>query len=66
MARNMHQVTGQDLQTLSKFVVCYTSNGIPIGGTRQAIEYAISLDIEVLNLGNPDDLEYIKTYIKEP
>ena len=65
MARNMHQVTGKDLQTFSNFVICYTPNGALTGGTAQAIKYAKSLEIEVINLGNKEDLLRIQDYIKE-
>ena len=66
MARNIHQITGQDLNTPSSFVVCYTPQGKLTGGTRQAIEYAMSLGIEVINLGNQESLDRINKYIKAP
>ena len=63
MARNMYQVTGRDLNTPSSFLVCYTNNGKLVGGTRQAIEYAMSLGIEVINLGRPADLNRAQIWL---
>ena len=66
MARNMHQVAGLDLLTPSSFLVCYTPNGALTGGTAQAIKYAMSLDIEVINIGNEKDLTRTTTYLNTP
>ncbi|QIG71374.1 DNA recombination-mediator protein [Rhizobium phage RHph_TM39] len=53
-ARNTYQVLGYDHQTWSKAVVCYTSDGLPIGGTRTAIKIAEMHGIPVINLGDPE------------
>ena len=66
MARNAHQVLGQDLSTPSQFVLCWTPDACvnsagrsrKTGGTGLAISLASSLGIDVHNLANP------KTYTK--
>ena len=55
-ARNMLQVLGQDLQTPSEFVVCWTPNGACIGGTATAIKLAQQHDIRVINMALEDFL----------
>lgn len=50
-ARNCHQVLGYDLQTPSKYVICWTRDGLTIGGTATAIKIADKYCIPVLNLG---------------
>jgi hypothetical protein len=49
-ARNVHQVLGQDCETRTKFVLCWTPNGAASGGTRQAVRIAQALAIPVLNI----------------
>ena len=53
-ARNCHQILGKDLKTKSKFVICWTDGGEPVGGTATAIKLALNNDIPVLNLGKWD------------
>lgn len=48
--RNCYQVLGQDLNTPSSFVVCWTKNAQEIGGTRTAIVLAKKHGIPVCNL----------------
>lgn len=55
MARNVPQVLGLDLRTLARMVVCYTKNGMDIGGTGQAIRVAKMLNIPVFNLYHRQD-----------
>ncbi len=60
MTRNIYQITGSKLDTLSSFVVCWTPDGCATakcrrketGGTGQAISYADELDIPIFNLMN--------------
>jgi len=60
MARNMYQVTGQDLNAPSEFIICWTPDGCTsmskrsrvTGGTGQAIAYGSDLEIPVFNLKN--------------
>ena len=49
-ARNAFQILGADLDTPSKFVICWTVNGQPIGGTGQALRMAAYYKIPVVNL----------------
>jgi hypothetical protein len=61
IARNMHQILGQDLNTPVEFVVCWTKDGCEshetynpssTGGTGSAIALASKLGIPVYNLFN--------------
>lgn len=60
-ARNSHQILGQDLQTPSDFVVCYTKKGKGAGGTGQAMRLAKSMNIPIFDCGlYEQDLELLK------
>ena len=54
LARNMYQILGRDLQTPSKFVVCWTPTldyaSFEAGGTRYALLLAQSRGIRIFNL----------------
>jgi len=49
-ARSGYQVLGRDLESPSKFVVCWTPRGADVGGTAQAIRIARAHNIPVFNL----------------
>lgn len=49
--RNVFQVLGPTLVEPVKFVVCWTKNGKPTGGTATAINLAKSRGIPVFNMG---------------
>lgn len=49
-ARNILQVLGQDLNTPSEVVICWTKDGQYIGGTRTALMVAKLYSIEIINL----------------
>jgi hypothetical protein len=51
MARNTHQILGQDCNTPVDFVVCYTKAGTGKGGTGQALRIAEDYQIPVIDLG---------------
>jgi hypothetical protein len=51
MARNTHQILGQDCNTPVDFVVCYTKAGAGKGGTGQALRIAEDHQIPVIDLG---------------
>lgn len=51
MARNSYQVLGIDLSTPASFIVCWTPQGKPTGGTSQAIRIANSYKIPIINYG---------------
>lgn len=53
-ARNVLQVLGEDLQTPSKFVICWTLDGACVGGTATAIKLAQQHNIRVINLALED------------
>lgn len=69
-ARNAHQVLGYDLETPSKFVICWTPGGRIEGGTATAIRIAGLYGIPVFNLGLPlwvgvKPLEIVSTIMEE-
>lgn len=67
MARNVMQVMGQNLDTPSAFVICWSSDGCntyekrskQTGGTGQAIALASIMGIPIYNLQRKDDHDYI-------
>lgn len=61
-ARNCHQVLGQDLNTPSEFVVCWTRDGKDSGGTGQALRIARAYDISIYNLADSKVLQF---YMKD-
>jgi hypothetical protein len=50
-ARNCYQVLGTDLNTPSKFVLCWTPSGSGSGGTGQALRIAKVNDIPIFDFG---------------
>ena len=63
MSRNVHQILGKDLDTPSKFVVCWTKDGKSTGGTGQALRISKDLKIPIFNL-KIDRLESILKFIE--
>lgn len=71
MARNSHQVLGQDLKTPSSFLVCWTEDGCSsfrerkrtTGGTGQAISIASTNHIPVFNLSNKGCIEHLFKFL---
>lgn len=69
-ARNAHQVLGEDLETPSSFLICWTPDGAgciedcseDTGGTATAIRLADRLDIPIKNLANPSARASVKDY----
>jgi len=49
-ARNVLQILGKDLKTLSSFVICWTKNGGLAGGTAQALRIAKYYKLPIFNL----------------
>jgi hypothetical protein len=62
-ARNSHQVLGEDLNTPSAFVVCWTNNGSGKGGTGQALRIAKHYNIPIFDAGSYSGIEDVKTNI---
>ena len=55
--RNLYQVKGDNLDEPSEFLLCWTKEGKPIGGSRTAIVYAQENQIPVFNFGDHKQLE---------
>lgn len=49
-ARNAHQILGRQLNDPSRFMICWTPGGNPIGGTGGAIRLAEHWGVETFNL----------------
>ena len=64
-SRNVHQVLGKDISpdTYSKFVICWTRDGMDIGGTATAIKLARSVGIPVFNLAITKDFDRLNALI---
>lgn len=58
-SRNVYQVLGEDLNSPSDLVVCWTPDGEVVGGTGLAIKIATAHNIPVINVG---DLETEKGF----
>lgn len=56
MSRNTYQVLGDDLDTPSDVVFCWTSAGKASGGTGQAMRIARDYKIPIINLYYPNQL----------
>lgn len=63
MARNFMQCFGTDLKTPSKFVICWTRDGGPTGGTGQAIRIAEHYKIPIYNLYFKEVRERFEKYV---
>ena len=63
--RNVHQVLGVDIDpsTYSRFVICWTPNGLDVGGTATAIKLARSVGIPVFNLAIDADYRRLQVLI---
>ncbi len=68
MMRNVYQVLGQDLNSPSELVVCYTKDGKLAGGTAFAMRLAIEYNIPVNNLNDwyQDALKEANNAVHEP
>lgn len=62
-ARNTMQILGEDLNTPSAFVICWTPNGAEVGGTATAIKLAKLNGIPVFNLGDEDGYLNLMNYV---
>jgi len=63
--RNMFQVLGDDLNTPTDMVVCWTPKGSGSGGTGQAMRLAKKLDIPVFDLAIAGTLEAMLIFVSE-
>lgn len=64
--RNIFQVLGSDLNTSSKFLICWTKDGLPSGGTRTAIVLAERDGVPVYNLGDLKFETVMRGLLTEP
>lgn len=64
-ARNSHQVLGWDLETPSKFVICWTKNGKGQGGTGQGLRIAKVYKIPVFDAGKFGSVDNVRKELKE-
>jgi hypothetical protein len=55
--RDVYQVLGADLKTPSQFLICWTRDALPIGGTQYGIGIAEAWGIPVYNAGNDEGFE---------
>lgn len=64
MARNTHQILGQNLATSpeSDFVICWTENGKNLGGTAQGLALARSRQIPIVNIGDSKFLYFYEIW----
>lgn len=62
--RNVYQVLGEDLNTPSEFLLCWTSEGKTKGGTATAIRLAKSRNIPVINFGTKRGLDFANFLVK--
>jgi hypothetical protein len=66
LARDAHEVLGEDLASPVAFVVCWTPGGGRDGrdprarGTGQALRIACARSLPVFNIANPEDLEAVR------
>jgi len=73
MARNCYQVLGEDLETPSDFVICWTPDGCEThkdrkqktGGTGQAISLADLAEIRVYNLYNVKSIRELEKLLSK-
>lgn len=64
MTRNTYQVLGQDLQTPSSCVLCFTPDGKGGGGTGQALRIAKAYRIPIYDFGKePSDPQTVLDWI---
>ena len=63
LQRDSLELKGQSYDTPSRFVVCWTPQAKPVGGTGHTIRLAHKFGIEVFNLANQEHLNRIIRYI---
>lgn len=64
-ARNCSIVLGDNLDEPVDFIICWTQDGKPSGGTGQALRIALHYEIPVFNLGRPGDEEDLRAFIDQ-
>ena len=64
-SRNVYQILGEDLESPSNAVICWTPDGEVVGGTGLAIKIAQSKKIPVFNLGDPNIASNLDEVLQE-
>jgi hypothetical protein len=64
MARNAMQVLGSSMNQPAKMVVAWTPGGQTVGGTGQALRIAQAHGIPIRNLGDPNVLANVQTFLQ--
>lgn len=64
-ARNSHQILGKDLNTPSKFIICWTEGGKGKGGTGQALRIAHHYGVPVFDAGKYNDFDELLENLKK-
>lgn len=59
LARNLMIIYGADLATPVNAIICWTPNGLDVGGTAIGLNEARSSGIKITNLGKPDTLKRV-------
>jgi hypothetical protein len=65
IARNGYQVLGYDLKDPVRFVICYTKDGGPTGGTGQAMRIANNKGIPIYNLVRLNHIEALMKHVAQ-
>ena len=66
-SRNCHQILGYDLQSPVDAVICWTPDGVVVGGTATALKLSMKAGIPIFNLGVSDKksvLNDIKNFLE--
>lgn len=64
-ARNVYQILGFNLNSPVAFILCFTKNGLDIGGTGQAIRIAKANNIPIFNFGKYKDYDICRIELWE-
>ena len=64
-SRNVYQVLGEDLNSPADVVVCWTEEGMPVGGTGLAIKIAMDYKIPIVNVGDYDTKKNFNNIMQE-
>jgi len=64
-SRNVYQILGEDLNTPSDVVVCWTPEGEVVGGTGLAIKIAQQHNVPIINVGDPDTEKNLNNILME-
>jgi len=65
LARNMHQVLGEDLESPVEMVICWTKEGQVVGGTAHAIRIAKRHKIPVFNMARANDVNMLRMMLRQ-